>query len=81
MKEKKLGKAMMFFFNAALLTVTSLIIRTVGVAFNVYVTGKLGASGVGLLSPDYLSIWFFYNFCTLRCKSGRITHSSGRPRT
>ena len=62
MKEKKLGKAMMFFFNAALLTVTSLIIRTVGVAFNVYVTGKLGASGVGLLSLITSAYGFFTTF-------------------
>ena len=69
MKEKKLGKAMMFFFNAALLTVTSLIIRTVGVAFNVYVTGKLGASGVGLLSLITSAYGFFTTFALSGVKS------------
>ena len=72
---------MLFFFNAALLTVTSLIIRTVGVAFNVYVTGKLGASGVGLLSLITSAYGFFYNFCALRRKPRCITYSRRRART
>ena len=56
------NKTLFFFFNAALLTVTSLIMRTVGVAFNVYVTGKLGASGVGLLSLITSAYGFFTTF-------------------
>ena len=37
-----------FFWNAVLLTATSLLMRTVGVSFGVYLSGKLGAAGVGL---------------------------------
>lgn len=40
----------LFFINAMLLLGTSLIMRTIGVSFNVYVSNKIGASGMGLLS-------------------------------
>lgn len=34
--------------NTLTLSATSFIMRTVGVAFNVYLTGRLGAAGIGL---------------------------------
>lgn len=34
--------------NAAVLTVTSLILRTVGIFFRIYLSGKIGAEGMGL---------------------------------
>ena len=37
-----------FVKNAAILTVTSLILRTVGIFFRIYMAGKLGAEGMGL---------------------------------
>lgn len=37
-----------FLKNAAILTVTSLILRTVGMFFRVYMSGKIGAEGMGL---------------------------------
>ncbi|MBR2406143.1 MAG: polysaccharide biosynthesis protein [Clostridia bacterium] len=37
-----------FVKNAAILTVTSLILRTVGMFFRVYMSGKIGAEGMGL---------------------------------
>jgi len=39
-----------FFINAMLLLGTSLIMRTIAVTFNVYISNKIGASGMGLLS-------------------------------
>ena len=43
-------KGLVFLRGAAMLTVCSLLMRTVGVGFNVYITGVLGAGGVGLFS-------------------------------
>lgn len=34
--------------NTLTLAATSFLMRTVGVAFNVYLTGRLGAAGIGL---------------------------------
>jgi len=45
-----MGRFQVFFVNGLLLTGTSLVMRTVGVAFNAYITGKLGAAGTGLFS-------------------------------
>lgn len=36
--------------NTLTLAATSFLMRTVGVAFNVYLTGRLGAAGIGLFS-------------------------------
>lgn len=44
----KRTKAM--FYNLLLMTAVSLIMRFVSVAFNVYVTGRIGAGGIGLYS-------------------------------
>lgn len=38
------------FIGGVVLSATALIMRTVGVAFNVYVSGRIGAAGMGLLS-------------------------------
>lgn len=43
-------RARVFFFNAVLLTATSLIMRTVGVSFNVYISNKIGTAGMGLFT-------------------------------
>ncbi len=37
-----------FIKNAAVLTVTSLILRTVGIFFRIFLSGKIGADGMGL---------------------------------
>ncbi len=37
-----------FFKNAAVLTVTSLILRTIGIFFRIFLSGKIGAEGMGL---------------------------------
>ena len=39
-----------YLYNALLLTVVTLLMRTVSVAFNVYISGKIGAEAMGLLS-------------------------------
>ena len=39
-----------FFLNSSLLVAVSLVMRGVGVAFNIYVTNKAGAETVGLYS-------------------------------
>ncbi len=43
-------RAREIFMGGALLSVTALVMRTVGVSFNVYVSGRIGAAGMGLLS-------------------------------
>ncbi len=37
-----------FFYNASLLTVTALIMRTVALGFNVWISGRVGAEAIGL---------------------------------
>lgn len=41
-------KHKVFLKNAAILTVTSLILRTVGMFFRIFLSGKIGAEGMGL---------------------------------
>lgn len=41
-------KRSLFLKNAAILTVTSLILRTIGIFFRMYLSGKIGAEGMGL---------------------------------
>ena len=36
--------------NAALLTATSLIMQSVSMAFNIYISNKVGAEGIGLFT-------------------------------
>lgn len=47
-----------FFVNAALLSLTSVIMQTVGVSFNIYVSKKIGAEGTGLFSL-IMSVYVF----------------------
>ena len=61
MKTKK-----QYFYNALLLTVVTLFMRTVGVGFNVYVSGKVGAEAMGLLSL----VSGVYNFAVTFATSG-----------
>lgn len=55
-----------FFYNALLLTAVTLLMRTVGVWFNVYVSGKVGAEAMGLLSL----VSGVYNFAVTLATSG-----------
>ena len=44
-----MGKKLPIFYNALLLTGVNLLLRFAGTAFQVYITGRIGAAGVGLL--------------------------------
>ncbi len=55
-----------YFYNALLLTAVTLLMRTVGVGFNVYVSGKVGAEAMGLLSL----VSGVYNFAVTFATSG-----------
>ncbi len=55
-----------FFYNGILLTVVGLSIRTVGVAFNSYITKTVGAEGIGL----YTLVMTVYSFAITFATSG-----------
>ena len=37
-----------FIKNAAIMTITALILRTIGIFFRIYMSNKIGAEGMGL---------------------------------
>ena len=41
-------KIQRFFLNAMIMTATSLLMNAVGVWFNLYISGKIGAEGMGV---------------------------------
>ena len=45
----KISKLQKYLLNGLILSAAAILIRTVGVGFNVYVTSKVGAEGMGLL--------------------------------
>lgn len=53
-----------YFGNAILLSLAALLMRSVSVAFNVYVTGKVGAEGMGLLTLIGSAYGFAVTFAT-----------------
>jgi len=52
--------------NAFILTVSSLILRTIGISFRVYISNKIGAEGLGL----YQLIFSIYTFALTFATSG-----------
>ena len=59
-----------FLKNAFILTATSLLLRTVGMFFRVYMSGKIGAEGMGL----YQLIFSIYVLAsTFATSSSRMT--------
>lgn len=56
--------AKQYFYNAILMTGAALLMRAVSVAFNVFVTGKLGADGMGLLTLVSSAYGFAVTFAT-----------------
>ena len=44
------AKMRKFFADAAVMTIVSLIMRAIAVSFNSYITGRVGAEGMGLYS-------------------------------
>ncbi|MBE6543483.1 MAG: hypothetical protein E7675_03715 [Ruminococcaceae bacterium] len=55
-----------FLLNGTLMSATSLLIRFVGMSFNVYVTGKIGSAGIGLITLTNS----VYNFAVTFATSG-----------
>jgi stage V sporulation protein B len=51
-------RATAFVYNSLLLTVSAILIRTVGVAFNVYISNRVGAEAMGLYSL-ISNVWGF----------------------
>ena len=57
-------KVQIFLLNGVLLTVVSLLMRTIGLSFNVYISNKIGTEAVGI----YQLIMSVYSFAiTLAC--------------
>ncbi len=53
-----------FFYNAILLSLSALLMRSVAVAFNVYITDKVGAEGMGILTLVGSAYGFAVTFAT-----------------
>ena len=47
-----------FLINGMLITITSLLMRSVGIAFNIYISNKIGAEAIGLFSL-VMSVYLF----------------------
>ncbi len=62
-------KKVLFLKNAAVLTVTSLLLRTIGIFFRVWITGKIGAEGIGL----YQVVFSVYVLASTFATSGICT--------
>jgi len=45
-----MGRAKEFIVNTAIMTVTSLLLQGISMAFNVYISNRIGGEGVGLFS-------------------------------
>lgn len=52
-------KIKLFLVNGIILTCTSLILRTIGMFFNVYISNKIGAESVGVFEL-VMSVYFFF---------------------
>ena len=56
----------LFVMNSLILSVTSILMRTIGVSFNVYISRKIGFSGMGLIEL----IMTVYSFAIILATSG-----------
>ena len=59
-------KAKLFVINVVILTLTAVLMQTIGIAFNVYISNKIGAEGVGVFSL----IMSVYSFAITLATSG-----------
>lgn len=57
-------KSKKFLYDGLLLTATALIMRTVGVVFNAYVSERIGESGMGLFTLVMSVYTFAVTFAT-----------------
>ena len=46
----KINKVQKYFFNAVLLSLAGILINTISVGFNIFVTNKVGSEGIGLIT-------------------------------
>ena len=49
-------KAKIFFINGIILTITALVMRGIGLVFNIYVANKVGAEAIGIFSLIHVCI-------------------------
>ena len=76
-------KSKLFFLNAAILVITSIIIRTSDIFFNVYITNKIGAEGIGIFQI-IMSVYIFaitvassgISIATLRLVTEQMSNSN-----
>lgn len=59
----------LFIFNGLILTATSLLMRTVGMFFGVYISKKVGTEALGIFNLIMSVYMFFITFATSRNKS------------
>lgn len=71
------GRTRQFFLNGAVLTAAALAMRTVAVSFNAYVTGQVGAEGMGLFSLVMSVYMLAVTFATSGVQLGTVTLLSG----
>ncbi len=48
--DKRMKTKERFFVNGLLLSLTALLMRFIGLSFNVYLTEKIGSTGIGLIT-------------------------------
>lgn len=60
-----LRKVKVFLLNGILLTCTSLLLRSIGMFFGVYISNKIGAEAARGLSAYYVGVYAFCMFCKL----------------
>lgn len=59
-----------FIFNGIILTATSLLMRTVGMFFGIYVSKKIGTEALGVFGLVMSVYMFFITIATSRNKFG-----------
>lgn len=64
MRKKTLSKSLRFIINAAVLTSTALILRSISVYFTVYISNKLGAEGMGVFQLMMAVFFFAITVCS-----------------
>ncbi len=76
--------AKLLMLNTMILTVSGFFMRTIGVAFNVYLTNRIGAAGIGLFELIMAVYALTVTFAAAGVRLGAtrlVTHALGQPRT
>ena len=76
-------KIQLFLINGSILTLTSFLLRTIGVSFNVYISNKIGSEAVGVYSL-VMSVYLFIttlalsgiNFACMRLVSKEMAYGN-----